>query len=551
MARLEQRARAADQTAVATELVAAAEFRRETEKKEIQKLKTQCEKWLKPTDIRCIHQSQLQTRLDGTCQWIKSNNVFERWVGQDGQKIEDRILIISGTHGRGKSVLASSIVEFLEGNDHQTLFFSFSSSDSSRQTSDNLIRTLLWQLLNRSSPKRMVDFIQCLQKDGQPNLSELWEAFISVASPLTGVLFCVIDGIDECIDFKHTMPMKVLQSLRACPGLRTLLLGRPHAIETPLQGIECGLINITPAMLDEDIEAFVINETSKSDILSKSKLRQSVQVTLKEKSDGMFLWVKLMIDDLKKSSSKFEVKERLENLPRGLENAYSFVFLRLTQSLDKFELQLAQNILTFITISYRPLHYEEFRYAYAVLCRPSELVEQPLEDFLLIQPSQNVLVKLGGLVTLTNGFLQFSHSSVQEFLVRPQDQWVREPDPIMTAFRIDVAKAHRLLSWVCLDYLKSEKEEVESSAPDRSRSVRNLREKNPFLVYATLYTFYHLNRSQPLCSTTLGKIEDLLESIQSIIWLENFGHLQFEDLSLLLKRRTLRRTPMKSRICRL
>ena len=486
IARLERHARVADQTAVATELLRAAEFRKEADRRQHGELKIQCERWLKPSDVKHVHQHQVRARLQGTCDWITSHDVFERWIKPGCLTTQDRLLVILGKHGCGKSVLASSIFVRLEKEDQHTLFFAFSSSDGSRQTSENLVRTLLWQLLHETTNKESMDTVHHLRSDGQPTVSGLWDAFGCIASSLAMPVYCIIDGIDECIDFNHTMFIKIMHILGTYPNLRILQIGRPHIIQAHSDNPDFGAIDITSALLKPDIEAFINDEITKSDILSLPELREGVFKTLKDKSDGMFLWVRLIVDDLRKSSSKSEFKERLQNLPRGLEKAYQLVFLRLSQKLDKFDLRLAQNILAFTIILCRPLRFDEFRYAHALHCRSSETVAQPLEEYLLLQPPQRVLDVSGGLVSITDGFLRLIHSSVRDFLVRPKDRWICEPDQAVLDFRIDITQRHRSFAWLCLDYLKLEKNDLKPAA---SLSIQTLQDSYPLLGYATWYTF--------------------------------------------------------------
>lgn len=532
IARLERHARVADQTAVATELLEAAKFRKEASRRQHEELKVQCERWLKPSDVKHVHLHQVQARLDGTCDWITSNDVYNKWVKPGSLTSQDRLLVISGTHGCGKSVLASSIVAQLNTTEQHPLFFAFSSSDGSRQTSRDLIRTLLWQLLQETTSIESVNIIHHLRLDCQPTVPELWEAFGRIALSLAKPVYCVIDGIDECTDYDHTMSIKMMQILDMCPDLRVLLLGRPHVFQTHSCNSVCWMIEITPATLDQDIDAFIEDEIAKSDFLSLPELRENVYKTLKDKSDGMFLWVRLMVDDLRKSSSKSEFSERLQTLPRGLEKAYQLLFLHLFQRLDRFELRLAQNILAFTSTSCRPLRFDELRYAYAMNCRSLETVAQPLEDYLLLQSSQNVLNVTGGLVSITDGVLRLIHSSVRDFLIRPKDQWVCESDRAVLVFRVDVIQTHRSFAWLCVDYMVLEEEETRCMKPETSLSKQALWKHYPLLEYATLYAFSHLNRSWPPCPITLAKIETFLGSRQSILWVEHFTHLLFEDITI-------------------
>ena len=248
-------------------------------------------------------------------------------------------------------------------------------------------------------------------------------------------------------------------------------------------------------MLKQDVEAFINDELTKSDILSLPEFRMNVYETLKDKSDGMFLWIRPMVDDLRKSSTKSEFSERLKNLPRGLEKAYQLLLLHLSQKLDKFELRLAQNVLAFTCICRRPLNFDELRYAHALRCRSLETITQPLEEYLLLQPPQRVLDVTGGLVSMTDGVMRLIHSSVRDFLIRPEEQWNSEVDIAVLAFRVDITQVHRSFAWLCLDYISLQKEERNNSTPDIYQSTRAAWSSYPLLGYATLYAFYHLNRS--------------------------------------------------------
>ena len=532
IARLERHARIADQTAVAMELGRAAEFRQQACQRQHEELKLQCERWLKPANVKHLHLHQVRVKLDGTCDWIASNNFFKRWVKSGPSPSRDRFLVISGTHGCGKSVLASSVVARLEKAKQHTLFFSFSSSDGSRQTSENLIRTLLWQLLQETAEKESLDAVHRLSLDGQPTISELWEAFGRIASTVAKPVYCVVDGIDECIDYNHTVSITIMQILEKSPELRVVLLGRPHVFQANSGNSPFVAIEITSAMLSQDIEALINDEVAKSDILSLPEFRKNVYKTLKDKSDGMFLWVRLMVDDLNKSSSKSEFSERLQNLPCGLEKAYQVLLLHLSERLDKYELRLAQQTLAFTSTSCRPLHFDELRYAFAIYCRSLEGMARPLEQYLLLQPPRRILDVTGGLISVTDGVLRLIHSSVKEFLIRPEDQWVCEPDMAVADFKVDITLTHRSFAWLCLDYMNLEKDETRILKPDMSQSSQTLSDSYPLLGYATMYTFFHLNRSGSPCSITLTKIESVLKSTQSLLWIQHFAHLLFEDITL-------------------
>ena len=236
-----------------------------------------------------------------------------------------------------------------------------------------------------------------------------------------------------------------------------------------------------------------------------------------------------MINDLRKSSTKLEMIERIHNLPRGLEEAYRLVFLRLVERLDNFELHLAQMVLNLVIISCRPLTFEEIRYILALDSRSTAISGSSLEDHLLLQPIDKLLEVCGGLVVVTDGHLRLVHSSVKDFLVRPENHWGNVLDHPLIDFRVDSMEANRFSTSLSLDYINMEKNRV---APDSSDSSKALRNCYPFIDYAFIYTAFHLNRSGPLSNALQEKLKSVFESAESIEWVENFAILLMEDPSL-------------------
>lgn len=60
--------------------------------------------------------------------------MFEEWKTTQSSTAKERMLRISGTHGCGKSVLASALVQSLEAEGKLVKLVSFSSTDADRQT---------------------------------------------------------------------------------------------------------------------------------------------------------------------------------------------------------------------------------------------------------------------------------------------------------------------------------------------------------------------------------------------------------------------------------
>ena len=523
---LERHAKVADQTAIAVELLRAAEFRKASENARQEELKTRCTKWLEPFDVQTLHQRNSMTRVAGTCDWIASHNLYLEWSQQEEVAVESRKLFITGIPGCGKSILASSIVDRMQENHYCVLFFAFSNCEGRRQDSESLIRTLLSQLLTKLAKPSIIDRVQRLRSADRPPSSELWKCFQDILIAIDAAVYCIVDSVDECLEFDRSVFKPIVRAMEECPRLRLLLLGRPATLQDLGDSSIQNLIELDANLLRDDIALFVSKSIARSKVLSTSRLRGQISADIKAKSDGTFLWAHFMLEDLEKSSSVKEIEQRLENLPQGLEQAYDLIFRRLGKSLDRFEAELVKVILGLMVVAYRPLSFDELRYANAFRVRSQRLASESLVDFLLLLPCQRVVEMCGGLIFADNSRLHLTHSSVKDYLSRPEAQWTDDMDNDGKRFSIDLSQTHGLLGSICLDCINSESENDSISL-----DVEINDNEKPMLQYATLHVFYHLNRSWPLSPDTLPKVLHSLNSIASVKWVERFYSHLISDYS--------------------
>jgi NACHT domain len=312
----------------------------------LEERKFRFQSWLEPPNFREFHQDQVDTKLPGTCDWIKGNPAFVKWNEPSSLPACSQLLCISGTHGCGKSILASSIIEDLKSRQLRTIFFYFSGEKGNLKNLNAIVRALLWQFLDGTTDQRNLELIRGLVLKGPPAVIDMIHVLTEMVSLVTRPLYCVIDGVDECVDECNNSIQKLLQLvlglLNANANCRVVLLGRQHVLQphvlqktfatTPER------IEISSDLVKQDINAFIgaeIEAKINSDLLRLPGLQDSISKTLQEKSDGMFLWVELMIRDLSKSGSQFEIKERLRNPPRSWKVSIDTSFCGLSNDLTK------------------------------------------------------------------------------------------------------------------------------------------------------------------------------------------------------------------------
>jgi ABC-type dipeptide/oligopeptide/nickel transport system ATPase component len=152
--------------------------------------------------------------LPGTCDWIRKNPAFIKWIEPSSTSISDRFLCISGTHGCGKTILASSIIEHLKSTKLRTIFFYLSGKNATLKNLDGIVLSFLWQLLEEATDERSLELISNLMLRGPPAVTDLVHVLKNMAALMASPVYCVVDGVDEYIDECKDSIQDLLQLVR-------------------------------------------------------------------------------------------------------------------------------------------------------------------------------------------------------------------------------------------------------------------------------------------------------------------------------------------------
>ena len=290
--RLQKLSQDADNAAIATELLRASRARQEEGRRKVEELRIKIINWLRSSTQEEVLEQFVQEQLPGTCEWIWHHPSFIEW--QQSQDT-NRLLQVSGKHGCGKSVLASSVTRIAQACGEQLLFFSFSSMDAARQTHTDLARSFLCQLLQNSSDKSL-DIMQKVMLRNRSSSSDLWNAFTQISSQHP--MIWIIDGLDECKNSSSESYALITSLLASHQKFRVAVFGRPSAFEAFAASIA---IEITTELTTSDIEAYIQHGIIRCRSLGSAgnEIQTLTQHTLQTQSDGMFLWVKFAFHDLK------------------------------------------------------------------------------------------------------------------------------------------------------------------------------------------------------------------------------------------------------------
>jgi NACHT domain len=322
------------------------------------------------------------SRVDGTCEWIKSNELYNSWLHSRSQ-----LLWLSGGPGKGKTMLLIFLGEELERyvmESQGALFVQYicDNRDEKRNTAVAILRGLIWQLLKRC-PELNIHVLPSIKDRDKSQLitsfDSLWRIFETmVRDPVLGTTYCVLDGLDECDEaslevllkkFWDLFLIKLNESLTCQLNLIAVSRDLSDFIPETLLNFPCIRLNSdADDEINSDIHWFI-----KIKVKELSRYRQcpeSLHVHVKEvflnRAKGTFLWIGIVANELRKDKAT-ETERALNLFPSGLEELYARMLLQI----DVDRRETAANILCWVVMAVRPLTLSELSAAIETTVRRS------------------------------------------------------------------------------------------------------------------------------------------------------------------------------------
>ncbi|KAF5020464.1 hypothetical protein F66182_7503 [Fusarium sp. NRRL 66182] len=480
--------------------------------------------WVNGIDTKNTYDAALQYRHGGTCEWAIKLPEFRAWASSNNNN-QARLLWIHGPPGFGKTFMSARIIQHLKAQENLRLSYFFCVADN-QLTRDPyaILRSWLMQLLEDddevlsiiSSTRRSLNMEQTLTHLG------MWELFVAVGEAVEGCTF-VIDGFDECTDIdtgaqyhrndprnlflsdlvKHLSKTKsrVLLVSRDVPDIRECL-GQDVSCET--DGFMRAEYSITAKDTSEDVQSFSECMIDRKLHKKKQDLRHDIASRAAKRSEGMFLWIKLLEQKISPAQNAKELKKTVTEMPAGISDAYTSELERIA-GLSPGDKEKAVMILRWTLFAIVPLKVKQL--AEALLVSDDDLEEYP-DDALPDDWSEGfvdddyvkerILGRCGSLlqirasstgIELADHTVHFVHFSVKEYLSNLSNnaslsEWATKLGLAGTA-----AEETRL-SNICLGYLSLDK--FKDIPPDTRLY--------PFLSYAAWAWYFHSFHEKPLPS---------------------------------------------------
>jgi len=303
---------------------------------------------------------------------LLSDDLFQKWASK-----EISTLLVVGMPGAGKSYLATIVIKHMQDQSSGTLnglsvaYYYIKNDQKHLLDLKVMLKTMAYQIADVNTTYRSYIASICKDSNTLIDAQEIWEVlfhnFFSNDRFLQHSAFLIIDGLDEAPSEMRSSFVALIESFHNGKNkdintsrLSFAIFGRPEILEDFHIERSRRVVQISANKNSEDIERFVTANIRKIEIFRKLNRNQGLPLARKiktiilSKSDGMFLWARLVMEQLYKRERVSDIEHVLESVPRDLDKMIYHVFARLASDEDGNYDDL-NRILLWVTYAQRPL----------------------------------------------------------------------------------------------------------------------------------------------------------------------------------------------------
>jgi hypothetical protein len=312
-------------------------------------------RWLSPSNVSDDLTKHLSEYMEGSCKWLTADPALEGLLTSPNSSV----LRILARPGAGKTIAASFLIRYLaESGTGAVLYFFCKASDAEKRTTLPILRSLLWQCLQQGADLYSTVVQWYYQSgrsvaDSQTDVGAMLNACLqSTALP---AIFVVIDGFDECLD-KTDLLQALSSAMAASQSILKLIMFSRDEVRLPnLPPSEVRTIHMTADQCQNSIEPYVKERLA--DINSLGRHRYDVQLaeSIINAAEGLWLFARVLLDELHHAPSLGEVQRQIAGLPHGLRSLYTSILIAKENSFSDIQLKMAQELFLWIdTAEYLP-----------------------------------------------------------------------------------------------------------------------------------------------------------------------------------------------------
>lgn len=405
-------------------------------------------------------------------------------------------------------------------------YFFYSFRGGKEETSHQvMLRSVLYQLLDQDHslyPLFQSHYRQLREQGsdedwGLPLLLHILESLGTIDKEVT--VYIILDAMDESDDENLPQILQAMAQLCRTEGrsiFKGLMTTRPLKAEFSGQRIR----QLTPLILaleeknqqaisrivDKEIKQ-IMDDILKEDESIELTIFDGIKQYIKGHADGVFLWVSLVLKEVKILSDEGWTQKNLEELkvilPPELGELYKRMTKRIAENAGPKALEQGKRILSSAVFSMRRLTIEETTDAIIVpnISEVPQFEPNPAyfkDRIRLLQ--RRIPVVCGDLIEVKLGSIQLIHETVREFLL--------DATQIAAPLNMDDRMGRNEQSSICVRYLKLtlsrsilehagvKVSDISSWSSDDYETFVRLIDDRPYLDYCLSYLSQHLSTTK-------------------------------------------------------
>jgi len=353
--------------------------------------------------------------LKDSYRWVLDNLDFQQWR----DKPQSRILWVKADPGKGKTMLLCGIIDELQSSMGATGLLSYffcQATDLRINSATAVLRGLLYMLVDQQPSliwhirKKYDHASKALFEDANAWVA-VSEIFMSmVLDPNLKTAYLVVDALDECIADLSGLLALIIRASSSSSRIKWLLSSRnEHHIEQKLKSISAQArlsleLKQNAEQVTRAVDVYIDKKLARIESLEDTTLRRQVREVLRQKANGTFLWVALVVQELEKPES-WDPLQVVEEAPVGLHQLYDRMVDQI-QQLTKKTSETCMLLLSTVSVAYRPLYLAEL----GSLCKLSGQVS------MLTKSSRTLVAMCGSFLTIVDDQVYLIHQSAKDYL---------------------------------------------------------------------------------------------------------------------------------------
>ncbi|KAH7076307.1 beta transducin-like protein HET-D2Y [Paraphoma chrysanthemicola] len=350
--------------------------------------------------------------IRGSYTWVLKDTTFQQWLNGP----HSRLLWIKGDPGKGKTMLVCGIIDELKRSTTEPSFFFCQDTDNRINSATSVLRGLIHQLVSQQQPL-MSHLRKRYDQAGSAFFQDAnaWVALSAIFTDMTKDLgtktcYMIVDGLDECVvDLPKLLDLIVGTTLTST-NMKWLVSSRNDAhIEQKFKAFcEDSKLSLE---LDQNaeqvaraVDVYIDHKLSQLETLQEASLRDQVRCELRQKANGTFLWVALMMQELEMPES-WDPLAVVQEAPAGLDRLYDRM-MNSIQRLKAKTVESCQRLLSTAVVAYRPLSLTEMGSLRGLQSPATALADTV----------RRVVTLCGSFLTIRNEQIYFVHQSAKDYL---------------------------------------------------------------------------------------------------------------------------------------